>query len=184
MEAYHGLIRRLAKALGTVGLDYVFTGALAASFYGLPRTTTDVDLVVRVSDKAARSKLVCALARAGMSVDEKEVDKALTSGYRIATFADKKTAYTVDVILSNKKFQKRTGTVAGVQTFFQTPEDLISAKLRMIKATVSEERALKDKDDVRAILKFSTVDVEAIEKKAEKDTTLSILEALTADEDI
>jgi hypothetical protein len=182
MEAYYGLIRRLVKAFGTVGLDYMFTGALAASFYGLPRTTTDVDLVVRVSDKTARSKLVNALAGAGMRVDEEEVDRALASGYRIATFADRKTAYSVDVILSNKKLKKRTGTVAGVQTFFQTPEDLISAKLRMIKATVSTERALKDKMDVRAILKFTTVDIEAIKKKAEKDATQSILETLTAEE--
>lgn len=184
MEAYHGLIRRLVKALGTDGLDYVFTGALAASFYGLPRTTTDVDLVVRVSDKAARSQLVCALARAGMSVDKKEVDKALTSGYMIATFADRKTAYSVDVILSSKKFQKRTGTVAGVQTFFQTPEDLVSAKLRMIKATLPKERTVKDKEDVRAILRFTAVDLKAIKKKAKEETTLSILEALTAEGNI
>jgi len=182
MEDYLGLIMRLAEAFGKVGLDYAFTGALAASFYGLPRTTTDVDLLIHVSDRTAKSKLVSALEMAGLRVDGGEVDRAFSSGYRVATFADRRTAYSVDVIFSDRKLLKRAGTVGGVQTFFQAPEDLISAKLRRIKATLSEERVLKDKEDVRAILKFTNVNVEAVRKKAKRETTLVILEALMADE--
>jgi hypothetical protein len=180
MQAYFNLIRRLVKAFEASGLDYAFTGAIAASFYGLPRTTTDVDLMVQVSDKLGKSRLVRSLARAGMRADEKEIDRALASGYRIVTFGDRKTAYSTDIIILNEKLQKRVGTVAGIQTFFQTPEDLILAKLRMIKATVPKERALKDKEDIRAILRFTVVDVEVIKKRAKKDTTLSIFEVLTA----
>ena len=179
MQAYFNLIKRLTKAFEASGLDYAFTGAMAASFYGLPRTTTDVDLMVQVSDKLGKSKLVRTLARAGMRANEKEIDTALASGYRIVTFGDRKTAYRTDIIISNEKLQKRVGTVAGIQTYFQTPEDLILAKLRMIKATVPKERALKDKEDIRAILRFTVVDVEAIRKRAKKETTLSIFEALT-----
>jgi hypothetical protein len=178
MQTYNRLVRRLVKALETAKLDYAFTGALAASFYGLPRTTTDVDVMVQVCDETARCKLIDALARAGMRVDEREFDKAMASGYGIAEFSDQRTAYSVDVILSASKLQKKTGSIAGIQTFFQTPEDLILAKLRMIKATVPKERAQKDKDDVRAILKFTAVDVDAVRKKAKKEDTLSILEAL------
>jgi len=50
----------------------------------------------------------------------------------------------------------------------------------MIKATVPKERALKDKEDIRAILRFTVVDFEAIKKRAKKETTLSIFEVLTA----
>jgi hypothetical protein len=120
------------------------------------------------------------VARAGMRADGKEIDRALASDGRIVTFGDRKTAYSADIIISNEKLQKRVGTVAGIQTFFQTPEDLILAKLRMIKATVPKERALKDKEDIRAILRFTVVDVEGITKRAKKDTTLSIFEVLTA----
>jgi hypothetical protein len=183
MQTYNRLVKRLVKALETAGLDYAFTGALAASFYGLPRTTTDIDVIVQVCDETARSKLVHALERAGMRADEGEIDRAMASGYGIAEFTDQKTAYSVDVILSFSKLQKRTGTISGIQTFFQTPEDLISAKLRMIRATVPKERAQKDKDDIKAILKFTTVDVDAIRKKARKENTLSLLEALTSHED-
>jgi ribosomal protein S11 len=178
MQTYNRLVRRLVKALKTAKLDYAFTGALAASFYGLPRTTTDVDVMVKVCDERARNKLINALARAGMRVDEREFDKAMASGYGVAELTDRKTAYSVDLILLTSKLQKRTGAIAGVQTFFQTPEDLILAKLRMIKATVPKERAQKDKDDIRAILKFTSVNLNATRKKAKKENTVSILEAL------
>lgn len=48
----------------------------------------------------------------------------------------------------------------------------------MIKATVPPERALKDKDDVRAILKYTKVDLKTLKEKALKEKTLSILEEL------
>ena len=39
-------------------------------------------------------------------------------------------------------------------------EDLVLAKLRMIKATLLRERAVKDEEDVKAILGFTKVDTE------------------------
>ena len=178
MEVFYDFVRRLVKGFESVGLDYMFTGALAVSFYGLPRTTVDVDVVVWVAEREHRAKLVSALKMAELVVDEREIDKALESGYRIATFRDTKTAYSVDVMLSNKKLEKRAGMIAGVKTFFQTPEDLILAKLRMIKATVPKERALKDEEDVKAILKFTKVNVDTVKKQAGKDSTFSIFESL------
>ncbi|HVP16338.1 MAG TPA: hypothetical protein VMT42_03130 [candidate division Zixibacteria bacterium] len=83
---------------------------------------------------------------------------------------------------SERKLLKRAGTIGGIQNFFQTPEDLISAKLQRIKATLSEERVLKDKEDVRAILKFTDVNVEAVRKKAKRETTMVMLEALMAEQ--
>jgi len=155
----------------------MFTGALAASFYGVPRTTVDVD-VVAVAEVSQRVRLVEALKGAGLVVGEGEVDRALESGYMIATFRDGKTAYSVDVIFSDKKLEKRAGTVAGLPTFYQAPEELILAKLRMIKATVPRQRALKDEEDVKAILRFTKVDVEFVKKKARKEGTLVVLEEI------
>jgi len=178
LEAYYDLVRRLMKGFEKTGVDYAFTGALATSFYGAPRTTVDVDVVIWVAEGKQRARLVSALKMAELVVDEREIDKALESGYRIATFRDTKTAYSVDVMLSDKKLEKRTGTIAGVRMFFQAPEDLILAKLRMIKATVPRERALKDEEDVKAILKFTKVNVDTVKKQAGKDNTFSIFESL------
>jgi hypothetical protein len=178
MEAFYRFVRRLIDGFSDAGLDYAFTGALAVSLYGSPRTTTDVDIIVAVSGLDVKVKVAAALRRAGLDVDERKLDIALTSGYRIASFRDKASPYTLDVIFLDGALRKRAGTVDGVSTFFQPPEDLILAKLRMIKATVPRERALKDEDDVKAILAFTKVDVEMVKKQARKDNTLGILESL------
>lgn len=159
----------------------MFTGALAVSYYGRARTTVDVDVVVAVVDKGWRIKLVSALERAGLVVDEERVDAALRLGYRIVTFEDSKSPLTVDVILSDVKLVRRAGSILGLATFYQTPEDLILAKLRMIRTTVPRERALKDEGDVKAILKFTRVDMSVLERRARENNTLSILEGIIAD---
>ena len=156
----------------------MFTGALAVSYYGRARTTVDVDVVVAVVDKGWRTNLVSALERAGLVVDEEGIDAALRSGYRIVTFEDSKSPLTVDVILSDVKLVRRAGSILGLATFYQTPEDLILAKLRMIKATVPRERALKDEDDVRAILRFTKVDMETVKERAGRNNTVAILEEI------
>jgi len=156
----------------------MFTGALAVSYYGRARTTVDVDVVVAVVDKGWRTNLVSALERAGLVVDEEGIDAALRSGYRIVTFEDSKSPLTVDVILSDVKLVRRAGSILGLATFYQTPEDLILAKLRMIKATVPRERALKDEDDVRAILRFTKVDMKTVKERAGRNNTVAILEEI------
>jgi len=180
LESFYGLIRRVVAGFDAAGLDYMFTGALAASFYGVARTTVDIDVVVKVSSEGDRAGLASAVKKAGLLVDEKKIDAALKSDYRIATFRDRRSPYSVDVIFSRGRLRKRAGTVAGLPTFFQAPEDLILAKLRMIKATVPRERAFKDEEDVRAVLKFTKVDVEAVRRKAKRDSTFSTFESVLA----
>jgi hypothetical protein len=48
----------------------------------------------------------------------------------------------------------------------------------MIKATVPRERAIKDEEDVKAVLAFTKVDLAAVKKQAKRDKTLTILEGL------
>jgi hypothetical protein len=48
----------------------------------------------------------------------------------------------------------------------------------MIKATVSRERALKDVEDAKAILRFTRVDVEAVKKQAKRNNTLTIFKTI------
>jgi hypothetical protein len=173
LDGFIGFVKKLVDGFEKESLDYAFTGALAASFYGVPRTTADVDVMVVVSTKDAKTKLVSALRSAGLQVDEKRIEDASTSGYRIATFRCKSSPYTVDVILSDS-IRKKIGDIAGLTTYLQLAEDLILAKLRMIKVTIPPERAEKDEEEVRAILRFTNVDRAEIEKQAKKDGTLAI----------
>jgi hypothetical protein len=141
LETFEELIRRIVISFNTAGLDYMFTGALAASYYGTPRTTMDVGIVVKVPQEEVRTKLVLALRRAKSQVEEEKIDAAFKSDFRVATLRDSKSPFSVDIIFSGKRLAKRAGTILGLPTFYQAPGDLILAKLRMVKATVPRERA-------------------------------------------
>lgn len=154
----------------------MITGALAASYYGMPRTTMDIAIVVQVFPENLQTKLVAPLKKASFKVNDKKIRKALESSYEILTLKDKMALFTLDIIFSDKKLEKKTGTILGLPTFYQNPEDLILAKLRMIKATIHRERALKDEEDVKAILKYTKVDMKTLTEKAQKEKTITILE--------
>jgi len=154
----------------------MFTGALAASYYGTPRTTMDADVIVRISPVGrSRGEFVSALKEAGVKAEERKIDTAFESRLKIATFRNGRSPFTLDAIFSGRKLNKRPGTILSMPTFYQIPEELILAKLRMIKATVPMERAFKDKEDVKAILKFTEVDLNVLKRKARRGNVLSIL---------
>jgi hypothetical protein len=119
VESFYGFVRRLIAGFDDSSLDYAFTGALATSFYGVPRTTTDIDVIVAVSRETDISgKVAGALRQAGLEVDLHRIDMALESGYRIASFKDKASPYMLDVIFVDA-LRKNAGIVAGLSTFFQ-----------------------------------------------------------------
>ena len=155
----------------------MFTGALAASYYGVPRTTVDVDILVKFTPEDTKS-LVTQLKKVGLSINKRKIESAFKSGFKIITLEDKKTPFTVDIILSDKKLEKKKGEILGMFTYYQTAEALILAKLRMIKATIKKEKALKDKDDVKAILRHIKVNLKTLKKKAKEEKTISVLEEL------
>jgi predicted nucleotidyltransferase len=75
-------------------------GALAISFYGVPRTTSDIDVMISVANETnVKPELLEALQLAGgFTIDERKIDMALNSGFRIGTFKDKTSPYSIDII--------------------------------------------------------------------------------------
>ena len=179
MGEFEELIRRLIGCLSDSSLDYAFTGALAVSFYGSPRTTSDVDVMIAISEDPKENEVADTLRCAGLEVETGKLNEAISSGYHIATLRDKASPYSVDVIITRGRLDKRPGVIAGLQTYLQKPEALILAKLRMIKATLPRERAAKDEGDIRGILAFTKVDMESVKRLAEREGTLEILQGLT-----
>lgn len=116
MDRLQDLIRRIVKNFNAAGTDYMFTGALAASYYGTPRTTMDIDIVVKVSPETFQTHFVEPLKNAELQVDERKIDDAFKSGFRIITLKDKRTPFTLDVILSDEKLEKKHGTILGLPT--------------------------------------------------------------------
>jgi hypothetical protein len=146
---------------------------VAASYYGMPRTTLDADFVVYISSRET-SRFFRGIGEAGVNADLKKIRRQLKSGYNVITVVDRLSPHTADLILVKGPTERRRGTVQGVKTYFQSPESLILAKLRMVKATVPRERSLKDRDDIRAILANTKVSKRKILDRARREGTIEI----------
>lgn len=178
METLTGFIKKIVYALEVEKINYAFTGALAASYYGVPRTTADIDIIISINRKDAKAKLAPALRSTGLEVEEKTIEDALTSGFCVATFKGKTLTYRVDIIFADN-LRKLQGNIADIDAWLQAPEDLINAKLRMIKVTLDEGKAAKDESDIKAIIQFTHVDKKLIIEQAKKDKTLQVWKRLT-----
>jgi len=56
LNGYFDFVKKLIEGFKKEELDYAFTGALAASFYGVPRTTAYVDVIVAAAPKTAKTR--------------------------------------------------------------------------------------------------------------------------------
>ena len=155
----------------------MFTGAIASSYYGVPRTTMDVDIIVTISE-IDQTVLVSALKEIGLVVSVQDFKNAKDSGYNIVSVPDQHTPFNVDFILLEEPNEKIPCTLFGEPTYLQTAENLVRAKLRMIKATLDPEKSAKDKQDVRAIIRYSGLDMNRVRDYAMKDGTSDILNSL------
>jgi hypothetical protein len=147
---------------------------MAASYYGQPRTTIDVDFIIQISINDL-DELLDRLARFGLKISRTRVKKQLSSGYNIIGLEDKNSPYRVDLIIQTEgELERRPGRALGIKTYYQPPELLILSKLRMIKATVPRERSQKDRDDIRAILANTRVNRRETLDQARRESTIEI----------
>jgi len=163
--------------LNDTGLQYMFTGAIAASYYGRPRTTLDIDIVIAV-ERSELVRLSKALQRASLVVHQKRLEAAWESDHRIVTLNDRKSAHTVDVIFTDTELDRIPGRVSGLPTYYEAAESLILPKLRMLKVTIQPERAATDRQDIKAILESSKIDLKSLRKKSEAESTIAIFDDL------
>jgi len=164
-------------ALNRSAIEYMFTGALAASYYGRPRTTLDADIVFAIQEKDIAA-LARTLTKADLSVQKNKLETAWKSDYRIATVEDKKTPHTLDIIFTNHKLKRNRGHILGLPTYYEAPDSLILTKLRMIKVTLETARAATDREDIKAILESTHIDLKALQKRARLESTSGILSEL------
>ena len=172
-------MKRLVRVLNRSGMDYMFTEALAASYYGRPRTTLDVDIIVSAEEKDL-SEMTRWLTKAGLKVKRGRLQSAWRSGCRSITLEDEKSPHTVDVIFTNYKLERNVGRVAGLRTYYETPESLILSKLRMLKVTTQAERAATDRADIKSILENTSINLRSLRRRAKTQKTTKLLDDLLA----
>jgi len=170
-------VRVLVEHFNREKTVYAITGAVAASYYGVPRTTLDADFVIYISSRETTG-FFRSMEKVGVKVDLEKIRQLTKSGYNVVTVADRLSPYTADLILVKNPPERKKGTLLDVKTYFQSPEWLILAKLRMIKATIPRERSQKDRDDIRAILANTRVNKRRILDQARREGTIEIFQKI------
>jgi len=177
LDNFSEFVKRVVRTLNRSGVRYMLTGAIASSYYGRPRTTIDLDVVVNVNENEL-TRLAKVFTSAGLRAELQKLEATWRSKYRIITIEDTKSPHRLDLIFTNQKLERKAARILGLATHCQTAESLILAKLRMIKATVQVERAAIDRNDIRAILENTNINLRRLRSKAKKESTSKILEAL------
>jgi hypothetical protein len=165
------LLRHTVVALEKVGARYFVTGSTASIFFGEPRFTNDLDVVVdlREGDVAA---LCAEFPQPEFYVSEETVRRAIVqkgsfnilhpaSGLKVDVIVP------ADSMFNRSRFSRvqRIRTEADLQACFTSAEDLIVKKMEFFR----EGGAEKHLRDITGILKISgeALDYEYIESWAE-----------------
>jgi hypothetical protein len=148
------VFRTITSALSQAGIQYMLTGSFASAYYGAPRSTQDIDLIIESTPEQLRSFV--------HNLPEKEyyadLDAALESYKRRSMFnvIDLKTGWKFDLIIrklrpiNQEEFGRRLlVNLQGIPVFIATAEDIVISKLEWSKLGKSQRQI----EDAAAVLK-------------------------------
>jgi hypothetical protein len=156
-----GVFQRIISALDKAGVPYMLSGSFASAYYGAPRSTQDIDLVIETTLERLK-EFVKSLAPARYYVD---LDAALEAYRRSSLFnvIDLSSGWKIDFIIrkprpfSREEFSRRVrADMHGLSIFVASAEDIVIAKLEWSKLSQSQRQI----EDVAAILKVRSQDLD------------------------
>lgn len=172
------LLKLVINRLEKLRIPYVLTGGLAVSFWGLPRTTHDIDIIIKAK-REDKDKIVN-IFKKDFYISEEAVFQAIEqnftfniihykAGLKIDFWLTKKSSF------GNLEFQrKQKKKIFGKEVFIISPEDLILEKLLWYKNGESSRHL----EDVAGIIKISKLNLNYIKNWAKKQSTLKILKEI------
>ena len=132
------------RRLNACGTGYMLTGSMASNYWGIPRTTHDLDFVVQLPP-AAVERIVAAF-RSGFALDEEAVRMALRPPYQFNAI-DTRSALKVDFwVLHPDRFEEEMFSrrqqvmLFGEPAWIGTAEDVILHKLYWNRITPSDRQ--------------------------------------------
>jgi hypothetical protein len=142
------LFRRIVTALDKAQVPYMITGSYASAYYGTPRASQDIDVVIAPNPDQLRVFLEllpsseyyvdAETARAALARSSQFNVIDLASGWKIDFIARKARPF------SREEFARRVPVeLHGIRVFMTTAEDVIIAKLEWAKLG-SSQRQLED----------------------------------------
>ena len=149
------VFQRITIALDRAGIAYMLTGSFASAYYGAPRSTQDIDLVIEATPGQMRVFIQ------GLASDEyyADLDMALEAHTRRSMFnvIDLATGWKIDLIVrksrafSEEEFRRRQlVNLQDLPLFVASAEDVVVAKLEWAKMAQSKRHI----DDVAGILRM------------------------------
>lgn len=150
----------VTSTLDTAGIPYMVTGSMASGYYGEPRMTRDVDLVVELrSDDPDRLEALLGTAFLLTAEGVREAMRRQTMFNAIHKEAFVKVDFVVrkaDAYRVEEFGRRRRVTLDGHGMWIVSPEDLILSKLVWGQASNSDVQAR----DVRAVIAAQTANLD------------------------
>lgn len=161
------VFRRITSALEKAGISYMLVGSFASTYYGAPRTTQDIDLVI----EATRDQLQAFLQLLPETEYYTDLSAALEAHTRHSLFnvIDTTRGWKIDFIIrkprafSEEEFRRRRQVeLRDLMLFVASAEDVILSKLEWAKLAQSQRHI----EDVAGILrlKANSLDRNYLEK--------------------
>lgn len=171
----------VVSILEKLDISYMVVGGFAAIFYGAPRLTIDVDIVVDMQLQHVRT-FVDAFPVPGYYASEEGIRDSLLRRYPFNVI-EPSTGAKVDLVplpsdlFSRFAFQRRQRMIydaAGDSAMFITAEDIVLAKLLAYRETSSD----KHLQDVRGVLlmQWDELDWNRIQRAARGANVVELLE--------
>jgi len=157
LDVFKDVVARLEKS----GIDYYLVGSLAAMYYGRPRFTNDVDLVVHMkASQVSTFEKLFDLQDYYCPPREVIADEVIRRGS--FNLIHQASGVKVDVVIlkstpfSESEFSRRhkIELIPGFEAYVASPEDVILKKLDYYREGGSE----KHLTDIRGILAETTID--------------------------
>jgi hypothetical protein len=156
------VFERITMALNRSGIPYMLSGSFASAYYGAPRSTQDIDLVIEATPAQLRA-FVSSLPNNEYYADE---DAALEAhkGRSMFNVIDLASGWKIDLIIrklrpfSEEEFRRRQRAILhGVPIFVVTAEDLVVSKLEWSNLAQSQRQI----QDAAAILRVRWAELDA-----------------------
>ncbi len=166
------LLRHVVDVLERLELRYFVTGSIASIYYGEPRLTNDIDVVVDLADQNIPA-FHAAFPQEDFYLSVEAAARAIrthgsfnilhpSSGLKIDVIVPEKTLF------NHFRFQrtKRVQAVEGLESSFSSAEDVILMKMEFFRQGSSD----KHLRDITGILKLSgdQLDIDYIENWADQ----------------
>jgi len=180
MTSLKRFLKSVVENLQQAGIDYVICGSIAASFYGVERSTQDADIIINPTEEQLTNFLK--LLGDAYYVNS---DAALEALKRNTMFniIDVENAWKADLIIRKKTdfhieefHRKRKEKLLGKTLYILSPEDTILSKLEWAKNSRSEQQ-FRDALGV-ATVQYESLDRDYLYKWAKELKVESSLERL------